>query len=250
MYVLVADSAVVAYPYGFSDLRRDNPNVSFAVPMTDEALAAWGVFPVAPVDPPAVDPATETLQESTPELLDGAWLQTWAVVAASTEEVTARTEARAAELRAQRDELLNGSDWTQVPDASSAGADQHAWAVYRQALRKLPNQPGFPWAVTWPEPPVLFAPGPQWIQFGALLASDPGVNAMVATAASAAPVLHLMLGVGLGQAAQGDSRTFAVAWSNAITAGLASPELTAHVASLGAGCDLPAEFLAQLNPAT
>jgi hypothetical protein len=94
-----------------------------------------------------------------------------------------------------------------------------------------------------PPPPV-----PQWVQFGELLAADDAVNTMVATAASAAPVLHLMLGVGLGQAAQGDPKTFLAAWSTALASGLATPTLAAHVVDLGTSCDLPAEFLAQLNP--
>lgn len=94
-----------------------------------------------------------------------------------------------------------------------------------------------------PPPPV-----PQWVQFGELLAADAAVNTMVATAAAATPVLHLMLGVGLGQAAQGDPKTFLAAWSTALASGLASPTLAAHVVDLGTSCDLPAEFLAQLNP--
>ena len=104
------------------------------------------------------------------------------------------------------------------------------------------------WALIEGPPPSPPVPG--WVQFGALLAADPGVNAMVATAATSAPVLHLMLGVGLGQAAQGDAQTFSVAWSTAIASGLVSPALAAHVADLGATCSLPAEFLAQINPAT
>lgn len=59
--------------------------------------------------------------------------------------------------------------------------------------------------------------------------------------------LHLMLGVGLGPAAQGDPQTFSVAWANARAAGLVSPKLAAHVAAIGAGYGLPAEFLAQLE---
>lgn len=45
---------------------------------------------------------------------------------------------------------LANSDWTQVPDAP---VDQAAWATYRQALRDLPEQEGFPFDITWPVPP-------------------------------------------------------------------------------------------------
>jgi len=94
-----------------------------------------------------------------------------------------------------------------------------------------------------PEPPE-----PRWVEFGTALVADPGVNQMIGTAAATAPVLHLMLGVGLGQAAQGDPKTFLAAWTAAMGVGLASPDLAAHVAALATTYDLPAEFVAALNP--
>jgi len=59
-------------------------------------------------------------------------------------------EQEAEEVRTQRDALLSQSDWTQVPDAP---VDQTAWAEYRQALRDLPQQAGFPAEITWPVKP-------------------------------------------------------------------------------------------------
>ena len=54
--------------------------------------------------------------------------------------------------RAQRDALLVASDWTQVADAP---VDQAAWAVYRQELRDVTEQAGFPTAVEWPIKPEV-----------------------------------------------------------------------------------------------
>lgn len=96
-------------------------------------------------------------------------------------------------------------------------------------------------------PPVVVAPTPRWVQFAQSLAVDPAVNGLVATCATAAPVLHLMLGVGLGQAAQGDPTTFLAAWSDAVSAGLVSPELAAQMQMLASGFDLPAEFVEGLG---
>jgi len=59
-------------------------------------------------------------------------------------------EQLAAQARSQRDTLLSQSDWTQVPDAP---VDQTAWAEYRQALRDVPQQNGFPTDITWPTKP-------------------------------------------------------------------------------------------------
>jgi hypothetical protein len=66
--------------------------------------------------------------------------------------VDCRTNDRiAAEVRATRAQLLAQSDWAVLPD--SPVADRLAWAAYRQALRDLTSQPGFPTDVTWPTLP-------------------------------------------------------------------------------------------------
>jgi Phage tail assembly chaperone protein len=53
-------------------------------------------------------------------------------------------------VRQERNLKLTNSDWTQLPDSA---ADKTVWAAYRQALRDLPSQSGFPWEVTWPSTP-------------------------------------------------------------------------------------------------
>lgn len=60
------------------------------------------------------------------------------------------TDRAAAEVRTQRDVKLVQTDWTQVADAP---VDKAAWATYRQSLRTMPEQSGFPDTVTWPTEP-------------------------------------------------------------------------------------------------
>lgn len=54
-------------------------------------------------------------------------------------------------VREERNKLLAASDWTQLPDVPLA--TKEAWAVYRQALRDITNQPD-PFNITWPIPPT------------------------------------------------------------------------------------------------
>ena len=56
----------------------------------------------------------------------------------------------AAAAREKRNALLAECDWTQVADAP---VDKAAWAGYRQALRDIPDQDGFPLNAIWPEVP-------------------------------------------------------------------------------------------------
>jgi hypothetical protein len=60
------------------------------------------------------------------------------------------TEELQAEARAPRNQLLTASDWTQVADAP---VDKAAWATYRQALRDITTQEGFPTTIVWPDKP-------------------------------------------------------------------------------------------------
>lgn len=61
-----------------------------------------------------------------------------------------KDSAQADSVRTDRDKRLSDCDWTQVADVP---VDQTAWATYRQALRDVPAQAGFPWNITWPETP-------------------------------------------------------------------------------------------------
>jgi hypothetical protein len=57
---------------------------------------------------------------------------------------------QATSVRASRSDKLKDSDWTQVADAP---VDKAAWATYRQELRDISAQTGFPWTIEWPTQP-------------------------------------------------------------------------------------------------
>ena len=61
-------------------------------------------------------------------------------------------EALSAAVRRERDRRLAESDWTQLPDVPQPTKD--SWAAYRQALRNVPQQAGFPQSIDWPTPPA------------------------------------------------------------------------------------------------
>jgi len=59
-------------------------------------------------------------------------------------------DRKATEVRAERSVKLAETDWTQIADST---ANKEAWATYRQALRDVPAQEGFPWTIIWPVQP-------------------------------------------------------------------------------------------------
>lgn len=61
-------------------------------------------------------------------------------------------------VRSQRDAKLSATDYLVVPDYPISPEDLEAVKVYRQALRDIPEQSGFPKNVQWPvEPQFLSA---------------------------------------------------------------------------------------------
>lgn len=55
--------------------------------------------------------------------------------------------------RSVRNDLLVASDWTQMPDSPLGESKKAEWATYRQSLRDVPEQSGFPDDITWPAEP-------------------------------------------------------------------------------------------------
>ena len=150
MYVLAPNQAVESFPYSIGAPRRDNPNTSYPRNPSDAVLADWNVFPVTDKPTPAYSPATQNCDQVNPTLVDGKWVMAWAVTSATPEQIAERTSAKESEVRQQRNALLSACDWTQLPDAPVPAA---SWAVYRQELRDVTAQSGFPWDVIWPEEP-------------------------------------------------------------------------------------------------
>jgi hypothetical protein len=130
-------------PYSIGQLRRDNPQVSFPSTIPADTLAEYDVYEVTEAQPPSYDSSTQTLSQAV-ELVEDVWTQVWTVAPLPQDQ----TESN---IRSQRDDRLTRSDWTQVADAP---VDKQAWADYRQALRDVPSQAGFPYSVIWPEQPT------------------------------------------------------------------------------------------------
>ena len=138
------------YPLTADDICR-RLNVSFPADkeLFNARVLEFGFAPVVPKPQPVKD-HTVNVTESAPELADDEWIQTWTIKPATKSQMAERTAAQAATVKSQRNDLLQQCDWTQLPDAP---ADRQAWATYREQLRQVDTQPGFPWSVVWPETP-------------------------------------------------------------------------------------------------
>jgi hypothetical protein len=133
----------VEFPYSINKLKKENPTKSFAAVLSEEELLQYGVAVVRPVAEPSFDMLTQTCS-TTVELIDEEWVQVWTVE--NLNQAVAEQN-----VRDRRNQLLSDSDWTQgkdVPENIST-----AWTTYRQALRDISTQEGFPYNVIWPSQP-------------------------------------------------------------------------------------------------
>jgi hypothetical protein len=150
MFVKVTNDQIDQYPYTVGDLRRDNSNTSFPKQVPETTMAGFGMFPVGYEAAPEYDPMTYRLQHSSvPVLKDGKWVLTKTVVALTAEQIADRNEAKAAEVRKERDRKLAETDWMALSDVTMSAE----MATYRQALRDITAQEGFPHSVVWPAKP-------------------------------------------------------------------------------------------------
>jgi hypothetical protein len=153
MFVKITNGQVDQYPYTVGDLRKANPNVSFPRNIPNETLAQFGVYPVTIAPAPEFNFRTHRLVTQQPTLINGAWTVTKAVVAKDQAQIDNENAQKAADVRAERDRLLAATDWTQLIDSPFSNDTNGVWQAYRQALRDVPSQEGFPWDVTFPAKP-------------------------------------------------------------------------------------------------
>jgi hypothetical protein len=127
------------------ELIRQMTWCGFSADTTDEQITAAGY--IAVLDPIGEQPADTILvvNKSQSDEYTASWM--------SNTEYQQILDSRAASgfARTRRTLLLQQSDWTQGKDISDAVSNQ--WAAYRQALRDITSQAGFPHAINWPQKP-------------------------------------------------------------------------------------------------
>lgn len=75
--------------YSLTQLRRDNPQVSFPQVIPDACAVEYGVYPLQATDQPTYDLMTSRVVEGIPVQQGEAWVQAWDVVALTPEELQA-----------------------------------------------------------------------------------------------------------------------------------------------------------------
>ena len=130
--------------YTLGQLRRDNPNTSFPKQIPDELLASYEVYPYTRPSAPEYDRLSS-------RVIDGNFEQdavgNWSLPHVVEQQPL---EQAGRNIRSRRDGLLQETDWIVIKSSERGQNIPAEWELYRQALRDITSQEGFPYSVTWP----------------------------------------------------------------------------------------------------
>jgi hypothetical protein len=149
MEIRIRESGQVMFESEFRSYIKANggPTWDQTTPEILQALNADVVFE----GPQAQPTRYQTAFRDGVQQIEGKWYTKYSVADLDAEGIAAKDAEQAKAVRSDRDQRLKDSDWTQgkdIPDAVS-----QPWAIYRQTLRDVPSQTGFPWDVQWPTQP-------------------------------------------------------------------------------------------------
>lgn len=143
MYAKIIDGALAKYPYYLEDMRADNPDVWVSDEPTDEELAVCNAKKAVMGPNPTQSSRTHSFTLSFTDNEDGS---------VSIILVPQELDRRLAEfnMRDARDAALTRCDWVMTRAFEEGTVAPANYLVYRQALRDLPTQEGFPYEYVWP----------------------------------------------------------------------------------------------------
>ena len=137
-----------------SNFRQLFPETSFPLFLTQSVVEPFGYGMYYFSSQPQTGKYQKVVEVDPVKDESGIYRQTWSIVPMDDAEKAEVDERQAVQIRMERNFKLAASDWTQIADAPIAPTDKTAWATYRQALRDISSQPGFPWTVEWPSAPT------------------------------------------------------------------------------------------------
>ena len=148
MEIRIKTSGQVMYESEFRAYHKANGGPTWETTTTEvlESLGANVVFE----GPQAQPTRYQVAFRDGVEQVEGKWYTKYSVIDMDAEAITSKDAEQAKSVRSTRDTKLKDTDWTQITDAT---VNKTVWATYRQALRDVPTQSGFPWTITWPTQP-------------------------------------------------------------------------------------------------
>jgi hypothetical protein len=135
------------------EVRSMYPNTSFPSQWTPALVEELGLDPVFESPTPTTTRYQTAYKDGVEQDAQGRWLWKWSISEMDDETKAAKDAEQAKAVRATRDGKLAECDWVVIKNLELNQNIPGVWEVYRQGLRDVPAQAGFPHDITWPEKP-------------------------------------------------------------------------------------------------
>lgn len=148
MYAKIVDNNLIKHPYYIEEMRSEYPDLIIDDEPTDEQLAECNAKRAVMGTMPTKSSRTHTFSKAFVENEDG-------TVTINILEHPLPQQVAEFNMRDARDGALTRSDWVVTRAYESGQPVPPEYIEYRQKLRDLTNQEGFPYDIVWPDLPQL-----------------------------------------------------------------------------------------------
>lgn len=135
------------------EVKQMYVNTSFPDVWSPELVENLGLDPILESPAPTTTRYQTVYKDGIEQNEAGQWVWKWAVDDMDSATAQALDDEQAKVIRATRDNRLAECDWVVIKAYETNTNIPAIWEIYRQQLRDVPQQSGFPWEVIWPSKP-------------------------------------------------------------------------------------------------
>jgi len=151
MLIQLNDGIPFGHPVDENNFRMLFRNTSFPDNLTPEIVEPYGFGVFEYTTPPQPKKFTKIIEDTPEKNENGFYVQKWKSVGLTSSEKQAITEEQKYRIREERNSRIASTDWMLLSDIEFDDNEIKKIKKYRQNLRDITTQSGFPWNVKWPE---------------------------------------------------------------------------------------------------
>lgn len=153
MFIKIENGLPLGSPLVDQNLKYLFPHIDFSSIVTSEMVEPLG-YAIYEFSQMPTKIRYKKIEEHQPilNITNKIWYQNWQQVDKTPEECLQEDKEQEYLVRMQRNFILDNTDWTQIADVSLSDEAKQNYKNYRQALRDITTQQGFPWEIVWPSP--------------------------------------------------------------------------------------------------
>lgn len=152
-FIKIDNGTPIGNPISENELRKRFSHISFPKKISQDNITQLDYFILYESEKPTHS-IFEKVVQGKYQLIDEKWYTSWIIQPMEENEIIAVTESRKNDVRRRRDAMLQQTDWIVTKSNELGDEIPLDWKIYRQSLRDISLQEGFPFEVIWPTKPL------------------------------------------------------------------------------------------------